>query len=199
METSREELRRKVYREYTFYSGGNQSVRCPWCNRKLTGGNHLHEWLIKRNAVPVQRQSLIMTPENCILVCGDCHDQFGQTKKFKMRCLAQAVRYLGATRIGTWYYDLSHSELRSLPQGDIFTRGATTSTTTIIRSLGLLVDTLSIAMPEHWQGHAAIGQAILAWRGKTHDNISLGDLNLSQLVKLIEEARWLSYLQGVCQ
>jgi len=195
VDEGREELRRQVYLAYSHHG----AVYCPWCERRVSAASELHEYLIKRNAIPPSKQPLIMTVENCILVHQGCHHQSGQTKAFRAKCLLHAAKHVGATRIGEWYYDLAHTELMSLPQGILAAKGTQTTYSMALDFLQLGISASEVTLPSNWMGHAATGQAILAWRGKMADDIPLNGLTQEYVVALIEAGRWLSYLQGVCQ
>ena len=92
-------------------------VLCPWCQEAISEGFDLHELLVKRSAVPVEKQDLIMVPENQVPVHPGCHLFHGQKKDFKLRGLWHAARTIGAANIGSWYSKLWLDHGLSVPHG----------------------------------------------------------------------------------
>ena len=57
---------------------------CDWCGGLITDSCDMHEWLIKRSAVPKRKQNKIFDPRNCALLHhSPCHMMHGQTKAMK--------------------------------------------------------------------------------------------------------------------
>jgi len=103
-------LRQDVYRSGLGYStlGGRSIVICPWCGEQIA--NHmegdLHEALVKRSAVPKDRQELIFVKHNCVLLHHGCHMAHGVEQEMTRRCLRYLAMTVGARYIGRWYYAL---------------------------------------------------------------------------------------------
>ena len=91
---------------------------CVFCGLTIRHPDNavLHEWLIKRNFLPVKLQYKIMVAENCTLAHNDCHDKHGQTVAFKLRCAkAQYARY-GRDKIVAWVESLSLKQTVWIPE-----------------------------------------------------------------------------------
>ena len=83
-------------------------IICPWCGGAIKRPNDcvMHEWLIRRSALPVKRQYLIMHEYNCILAHHQCHADHETRREFKLRCAkAQFARY-GRGTIVAWVASL---------------------------------------------------------------------------------------------
>ena len=94
----RDELKARVWRMYlTYVEGQGQVVLCPWCSKPIKGDYALHEYLVKRSAVPKEKQHLIMVPENCIPWHNQsCHIPHGHSKKAAQVSLRAAAKRLTA-------------------------------------------------------------------------------------------------------
>lgn len=156
----------------------------------------MHEWLIKRVLVPLKKQDLIMTVENCILVHQACHEKDGQTKAFRKRCLWQAARTVGASRIGPWYHELVTEKPTFLPKGLLVPRKATRGYV-LLEALKLGAELANINLPNEWQDHEAIGPAIKAFRGHKAKSVEMENIPHGRLVELMIEGYWFQYLEGV--
>lgn len=55
----------------------DERLQCDWCNKWLFGLGDLHEWLVKRNALPKDKR--IFDERNCALLHHNCHMEHGQT------------------------------------------------------------------------------------------------------------------------
>lgn len=82
---------------------------CIWCSLVIKEPDDavMHEWLIKRNALPVKLQYLIMHEYNCVLAHNDCHHKYGQTTLFKMRSARAQYKRYGRDKIVAWVESLS--------------------------------------------------------------------------------------------
>lgn len=66
--------------------------QCDWCGR-TTPALEMHEAFLKRSDVPRRMQEIIFAEWNCVLLCPECHRQYGQTRQMKNYLLAlQASR-----------------------------------------------------------------------------------------------------------
>ena len=59
--------------------------RCDWCGHWLNNEGDMHEWLLKRSAVPKSKKRKIFDERNCSLLHHSCHMEFGQTTAMKER------------------------------------------------------------------------------------------------------------------
>jgi len=77
---------------------------CPWCGLTIDRPEDcvMHEWLIRRAALPVKRQLLIMHPYNVVLCHVWCHAQHETTEKFKRQCAKAQYRAHGRDKIVAW-------------------------------------------------------------------------------------------------
>lgn len=115
----RRKLRMATYRRYSKWDGKKFWYPCPWCGEPVEKDSFdLHEAIVKRSAVPKDRQHLIFVPENVIcLHHSPCHMEHGNTKEMKRRCLPVMIRAIGAPRIGEWYVSLWKEHGLSVPRG----------------------------------------------------------------------------------
>lgn len=107
----RKRLKIKLWQERGRYPA------CSWCGEIIVHPRFsaMHEWLIKRNQLPVKYQVKIMHKYNCVLAHNDCHDKHGQTVEFKMRCaVAQYTRY-GRDKIVIWVASLELRQTIEIP------------------------------------------------------------------------------------
>ena len=81
---------------------------CVFCGLTIRHPDNavMHEWLIKRNYLPVKLQHKIMVEENCVLAHFNCHDKYGQTVAFKMRCAKAQYKRYGRDKIAAWVKSL---------------------------------------------------------------------------------------------
>jgi len=190
----RRSVRRQVRGVYQNFEHGEYVLTCPGCGKRIGTEAELHEWLVKRNRVPPDKQALIMDKHNCILVCRNCHDRLGQTKDFARVCLWQAATKLSASSIGNWRFDLQE-KLPSLPDGLLMPRQVPTATALAWLKLGATIR--EVALPKCWEYNAAVGEAITAQKGRKGDPLPLGQISHQDLVSLLEEGRWMDYLLGL--
>lgn len=144
-----------------------------------------------------------MTVENCILTDSHCHDQYGQTSAFRQDCLDLACRTLGASRIGQWYQKMATEHFPSLPKGILLERNDD-PLSRVLKYLKTGAHLNDIHLKDGWTDEIAVAYAITAWRGHKKlnkqpiEDIPLGGISHSNLIRLIEEGRWYTYLKGVC-
>ena len=116
---NRQELRMYVYQLHSVYQPiwRKKAPLCPWCERPIDREFDLHEYLVKRSAVPKAKQELIMSVHNTIPVHHECHMRHGQTREMAHRCLDTACCALAPRSIGQWYMHLWAHEGLSIPRG----------------------------------------------------------------------------------
>lgn len=92
-------------------------ARCAVCDCVLIGYQRidLHEFLVKRNAVPEDKQDLIFVPENCVLIHRECHENSHEVDR---KCLDYVLRFISAAKIADWYWQLT-KQFSGLPKGNI--------------------------------------------------------------------------------
>ena len=56
---------------------------CDFCEAELGFSVDMHEWLIKRSAVPKSKKTKLWDERNCSLLHTSCHAKFGQTTRMK--------------------------------------------------------------------------------------------------------------------
>ena len=198
METTREELRRRVHRAHSVSTGSGFKPKCPWCEKPVGSGAELHEWLVKRNQVPRNRQDLIMVKQNCILAHRACHQDHGQNVEFKIRSLDTACRALKAITIGPWYRDLTLA-LPGLKKGWLLPTKALPGHQ-IIRHLKAALD---LHIPDHEDiiphiDSDGMAEAIRAFKGRRARGEGIPGMNHDALVHAMIEGYWYDYLKGVC-
>jgi len=116
----RQRQRVAAYRRHATYDPGTREYRCvcPWCGGRIDRDNfNLHEAIVRRSDVPVDKQELIFVPENMIPVHSSCHSDHGNSREMKLRCLLSMIRVLDASKIGRWYVSLWKEHELSVPKG----------------------------------------------------------------------------------
>lgn len=110
------ELRAGLYNLHKVYKPGVGYVTpCPVCGRPVNYHKaEVHEWLVKRNAVPVEMQDLIFVPENCVLIHCECHDN---SREVTAACKEFVTRRVSPYKIRLWYKNLIYGHGLSLPRG----------------------------------------------------------------------------------
>ena len=90
---------------------------CVYCDVAIwyPGAAVMHEWLVKRNSVPVKMQIRIMHKYNCVLAHFSCHEQYGQTREFKLRCARAQYRRYGRDTIVAWVESLGLKQHVEIP------------------------------------------------------------------------------------
>lgn len=105
----RDDLKRYIRAIHTI---GQGKVMCPICEQSTVEFD-MHEWMVPRSSMPVDKQDLIFTKENCVPVCHECHmDKAGDHVRF----LAYLSGPVGLAAIGKWLTGLLE-EHYSLPRG----------------------------------------------------------------------------------
>ncbi len=122
---NRQQLRNSVYRTHGNFESGVFVVRCSWCGESIASHSpalfgrhwHLHEAIVKRSAVPKDRQDLIFVRQNMVPLHEDCHLNYGQTRECAKRCLEALVGCQSVVSIGKWYVGLWEKHGLSIPRG----------------------------------------------------------------------------------
>lgn len=104
LSAQRKRLKIRLYRERRSDASSPLGPPCVFCGELIRDRDQtaMHEWLIKRNFLPVKLQHLIMHKYNCVLAHNDCHDKHGQTTVFKMRCARAQYKRYGRDKIVAW-------------------------------------------------------------------------------------------------
>lgn len=113
----RKVLKVRLWRERAVPAGVIRLPICPWCAEAIKRVDDcvMHEWLIRRAALPVKLQHLIMHEYNCVLAHYQCHADHETTEEFKLRCAkAQFARY-GRDKIKTWVASLMLRQVIAMP------------------------------------------------------------------------------------
>ena len=114
-------VRQRVFAYYNRWDAalGRVAVRCPWCGLEIVSGFHTHEGLVKRSAVPTDKQHLIFVPENVVPAHPRCHADHGQTVAMTARCLDYYASRGDIAATGRWYVSLWREHGLSVPRGDL--------------------------------------------------------------------------------
>jgi len=195
----RDRLRFTVLSQYRVYDRelGRLVVPCAWCGEPIDADLALHEWLVKRSAVPRDKQHLIMVPENIApLHNRKCHIPHGQTREMALRCLYQAARSVGADRVGAWYVALWQEHGLSVPRGLLLPQKRVPVSLALqyYRKGAAL---LGITSDPGWDTDTAVGAAIARWHGKSVESHSSDSIPLERRVAAISTGYWVTYLEGV--
>lgn len=201
---SRQEIRAKVLRAHLQYNhrDGSQGLICPGCRRLIKDGWDPHEWLVKRSAVPVAKQHLIMTPVNIIPVHPGCHSN---SKELTRKCLPHLVPAIfSASRIGMWYESLWRFNALSVPPGMLippkdlpvamrlrmFMKGC--------EVMGIEIDDWQMA-DDDWTDIR--GTITSRWAGKTRNAPKVPKRWHGMSTQLLYQAMftgyWMDYLEGI--
>ena len=198
MATGRTELKRVVLREHSTWDTKLRRavVRCPWCGEEIDGGFDLHEYMVKRSAVPKDRQDLIMVLENVAPVHHQCHMQHGQTKEMTLKCYNAVAHILSPGRIGEWYVSLWRDHGLSLPQGILYPPPAH-SLASAMRMINMGLHFRDIGAPMSWMTEDGIdvrGPVIQRWRtgkGRMPDGL---EIRAGTVSRALVEGYWHTYL-----
>ena len=201
MATSRTELKRVVLREHSTWDTKLRRavVRCPWCGEEIKGGFDLHEYLVKRSAIPKDKQDLIMVLENVAPVHHRCHMRHGQTREMTARCYDAVAHTVSPSRIGEWYVSLWRDHGLSLPRGVLYPPSAH-SLASAVRMIDVGLRFRGIDRPGCWMTEGGIdvrGPVIQRWKtgkGRTPDGIEIG---AETVANALNEGYWLTYLDPI--
>ena len=78
---------------------------CDFCGFELGLAVDMHEWLIKRSALP--KNNKIMDPRNCALLHTNCHAKFGQTKQMRQALAPIFIERYGKQKMLEFISDLN--------------------------------------------------------------------------------------------
>lgn len=99
------------------HTEGMRAPVCAYCGKPIWSDCCvMHEWLIKRNRLPVKLQHKIMHEYNCVLAHNDCHAEHGQTTVFKMRCARAQYKRYGRDKIMAWVKSLRLRQAVEIPE-----------------------------------------------------------------------------------
>jgi len=161
--------------------------------------------MVKRSAVPKDKQHLIMVPVNMIpLHNQDCHIPHGQTKAMAQACLRHLVpRIFSARQVGEWYISLWQEHGLSVPTGWLVPPKALPMQMAL-RRFKLGAETLNIPHDEiDWTipgSSDARALVVFKWQGyknKPKPPEKWGDYSLGRLLEAIDTGYWLDYLYGL--
>jgi hypothetical protein len=136
----------------------------PLASRKEEDGFDLHDYLVKRSAVPKDKQDLVMVPENVVPVHHHCHMEAGQGKEMTKRCLYTAAMALGANDVGHWYVELWEEHGLSVRKG-LLVPPKYVALSTAIRYFKAGCALKDIQLEQQPENDKVIGMAIQRWRG----------------------------------
>jgi hypothetical protein len=198
MATDRTELKRIVLREHNTWDTTLRRavVYCPWCGEEITDGFDLHEFLVKRSAVPRDKQDLIMVLENVAPVHHQCHMRHGQTKEMTLKCYNAVAHILSPGAIGEWYVSLWRDHELSLPRGILYPP-ATQPIATAMRLINIGLRFRGVDTPGSWMTEDGIdvrGPVIQRWktgRGRTPNGL---EIRAETVASALNEGYWLDYL-----
>ena len=77
---------------------------CDWCDRPLVGEGDMHEWLIKRSALPKNKR--IFDERNCAILHHSCHMAHGQTRAMTEKLAPIFVQRYGKEQMLDFIYSL---------------------------------------------------------------------------------------------
>jgi len=201
----RDELRRRIFHAHLRYTPGyGLAVLCPWCGEPVEDDWVLHEYLVECSAVPVDRQHLVVVPENCTpWHSQSCHVPYGQTREAACKSLWSAARALTARAIGRWYVSLWQVHGLSIPRG-LLPAVRSLSPGIALRFFNKGAGFFGIPHAEiEWTyglGGDVRALAILRWQGKrlpVEPPERWGKYPFGSLVEAVETGYWLDYLEGV--
>lgn len=198
----RKDIRALARRSHRIYSRAGFGNFCPSCLKELGSEFHVHEAFVKRGAVHIKKQPLIMVPENCIPVCPKCHGEIGQTEKMKAYCLAFASKTIGLTRVGQWYINLWQEHGLAIPKGYLVSEKKVPLNTSLI----YMKDGLDLlGIPYHSWGEEWMFEnrdlryiVINSLRGKGEKlPETLNGVRTTSLFTAFDNGYWLHYISGV--
>tara|TARA_B100001123_G_C14964981_1_gene889266 strand:+ start:282 stop:653 length:372 start_codon:yes stop_codon:yes gene_type:complete len=98
---------------------------CDWCDGLITDNCDMHEWLIKRSAVPKRKQNKIFDPRNCALLHhSPCHMMHGQTTAMRDVLMPIFIHRYGKDAMLDFIYSLElKSDMEYIMQIESCTNG----------------------------------------------------------------------------
>ena len=178
---------------------------CAWCGELIESDLAVHEWLVKRSAVPKAKQNLIMVPQNTIpLHNQSCHIPHGQTREMAARCLKHLVpRIFSARQIGEWYVSLWRDHGLSIPPGWLVPPRDLPMQMTLrlfkigAEALNVPHDELDWMIPGDGDVRALIIFKWQGWKNRPKPPERWKGYGLGGLLEAMDTGYWLSYLQGL--
>ena len=67
----------------------------------------MHHWLVKRGAVPHKFYAVINVVINVVPLHHSCHQQYGQTREMRARCLKLVGEMFGNESVQLWHDEMS--------------------------------------------------------------------------------------------
>jgi len=173
---------------------------CPGCGKIITGGWDPHEWLVRRSAVPVAHQYLIMIPVNVIPIHPECHDN---SKELTRKCLVHLVpNGFAAIRLGLGYEGLWRFNGLSVPKGSLIPP-EDLPVAIRLRLFNKGCEILGIQIDE-WETHNSVdvrGCIMARWAGKTRGIAKpprkWQGIPVARLYKAMATGYWMDYLEGL--
>jgi hypothetical protein len=211
----RARLSNDVYKHWRRWNATtkNTDVNCVWCGKVVRFGADLHEAFVKRSAVHVEQQDLIMVRENCFLVHHDCHMDYGQTTEMKRKALRMVAldRVNELYDVGKWYVSLWKKHELPVPHGLLVPRRM------IPMHVGLRMMEYGAVMDNvHWPTDSSSwlidggksgswdyrALVMNKWAGRSRKGFrkppeAWGAYDLDRVVRYLVEGYWLVYLSGV--
>jgi len=88
--------------------------RCAWCNEPIKDKHfEMHHWLVKRGALPRKFYGMINVVLNVVPLHHNCHQQYGQTREMRARCLKLVTSRFGKDVVQAWRDEISeHTHLQ---------------------------------------------------------------------------------------
>lgn len=196
------ELRYKVLQAHQQYIPAVKKLGlvCPGCGQYITAGWDPHEWLVKRSAVPVPLQHLILVPENVIPIHHKCHNN---SKELTRKCLTHLARSrtIALANIGRWYVSLWLDHGLSVPRGILYPpRDLPLSVRLRLFNQGCKLLGIEI---KDWQADSIDIRGVIAarWIGKTRSIPKLPrewqGIPVTEFYKAMSVGYWYDYLSGV--
>jgi len=87
--------------------------RCAWCGKPINGKHfEMHHWLVKRGGLPHKFYAMINVVLNVVPLHHNCHQQYGQTREMRARCLELVTSRFGKDVVQAWHDEISeHTHL----------------------------------------------------------------------------------------
>ena len=204
---NRQELRMYVYQLHSVYQPvwRKKAPLCPWCEHPLDREFDLHEFLVKRSAVPKDKQHLIMVPSNTAPVHHECHMRYGQTKEMAFKCLHRTCTVLNPRTLGQWYVGLWQDHGLSIPRGNLIERSDCTFDMAK-QFISQELAHLSQAEPDSWETATGEDARYLIYRlwaaGSLRDGQFRGEiagvgLLWVTVIGALVQGYWRHYLEGI--
>lgn len=180
--------------------------RCAICSIDVSGGFDLHEALVKRSAVPVPKQVLIMVEENCVPICEQCRD-IAHTKAGALVCATTLVEIVGGERVGSWYISLWEEHGLHIPKGLLTPKKLTTIPKAMeLMVLGASLEGIELDLNEKgWlippRNRNFLAQIAQRWTRRRIRGVKppaeWNGFTGDRVIEWLNNGYWLEYLEGV--